>query len=191
MNKSSSRFIFKPAVESQRKLIHGWLKQDYIREWIHGQGLQNTLIGLETFFQHQAQGNALNHNSVITQHWIGYDDNKPFVYLLTSNVFKNTANEYAKHSELDGLAITLDIFISDTDYLGKGLACTVIKEFLRSQFSDVSEIFIDPEKNNKRATHVYQKVGFHIVGEFIASWHPVPHHIMKLDMKTLLLKDIS
>ncbi|HEX4044966.1 MAG TPA: GNAT family N-acetyltransferase [Gammaproteobacteria bacterium] len=116
---------------------------------------------------------------------MGYDGDKPFVYLLTSNVFKNTADAYAKYSELDGLAITLDIFIGDTEYVGKGLASIVIKEFLLSQFSDISEVFIDPEQSNARAAHVYQKVGFCIVGEFIAPWHPVPHHIMKLDMKNL------
>ncbi len=185
MSKSSFRFTFKPAVESQRELIHQWLQQDYISKWIHGQGLQNTLSGLEKFFQYQADGKGLDRKSKITQHWIGYDGNKPFVYLLTSNVFKNPTDEYSKYSELDGLAITLDIFIGDTQYLGKGLASVVIKEFLMSQFSDISEVFIDPEKNNERATHVYQKTGFRIMGEFIAAWHPVPHHIMKLDMKNL------
>lgn len=185
MNKSLFRFTFKPAVESQRELIHHWLQQDYISEWIHGQGLQNTLTGLEKFFQYQAKGKGLDRQAEITQHWIGYDGNKPFVYLLTSNVFKNAADAYAKYSELDGLAITLDIFIGDTEYVGKGLASTVIKEFLLSQFSDISEVFIDPEQSNARAAHVYQNVGFCIVGEFIAPWHPVPHHIMKLDMKNM------
>jgi len=185
MNKSLFRFTFKPAIESQRELIHQWLRQDYIHEWIHGQGLQNTLSGLEKFFQYQAKGKGLDRQSELTQHWIGCDDDKPFVYLLTSNVFKNTADSYAKYSELDGLAITLDIFIGDTEYVGKGFASTVIKEFLLSQFSDISEVFIDPEKGNVKATHVYQKVGFRVVGEFIAPWHPVPHHIMKLDMKNL------
>lgn len=183
MNKSPFRFTFKPAVESQRGLIFGWLQQDYISKWIHGQGLQNTLNGLEKFFQYQAEGRGLDRESQITQHWIGYDGDIPFVYLLTSNVFKNTDDEYAKYCELEGLAITLDIFIGNTEYLGKGLATTVIKEFLLSQFSDISEVFIDPEKSNVKAIRVYQKVGFRIVGEFIAAWHPVPHHVMKLDMK--------
>lgn len=65
------------------------------------------------------------------------------------------------------------------------LPSIVIKEFLLSKFSDVSEVFIDPEKTNEKAVHVYLKVGFRIMGEFIAAWHPVPHHIMKLDMKNL------
>jgi ribosomal protein S18 acetylase RimI-like enzyme len=185
MNKSQFRFTFKPAVESQRELIHQWLQQDYISEWIHGQGLQNTLTGLEKFFQYRAKGKGLDRQSEITQHWVGYDGDIPLVYLLTSNVFKNTDDAYAKYSVLDGLAITLDIFIINTEYLGKGFGSTVIKEFLLSQFSDVSEVFIDPEKKNARAAHVYQKVGFKIVGEFIAAWHPVPHYIMRLDMREL------
>lgn len=185
MNKSPFRFEFKPAIKSQRELIHSWLQQDYIREWIHGQGLKNTLTGLDKFFQYRSEGKGLDRETDITQHWIGYDGDKPFIYLLTSNVLKNSGDEYTQYCEMDGLAITLDMFIVDTDYLGKGLASIAIKEFLLSQFSDVSEVFIDPEQRNERATHVYQKAGFKIIGEFIASWHPVPHYRMKLNIKSL------
>jgi RimJ/RimL family protein N-acetyltransferase len=47
------------------------------------------------------------------------------------------------------------------------------------------KVLIDPETSNTRAIHVYKKVGFKITGEFIASWHPVPHYQMELDMDTL------
>lgn len=177
----SPKFTFKHAVESQRDLIHRWLQQDYIREWIHGKGLQNTLTGLEKFFQYQAEGRNLDYQSNITHHWIGYDGDKPFVYLLTSNILKNTNDEYMQYCKTDGLAITLDIFIGDPNYVGKGLAVSVIRQFLLSQFPDVSEVFIDPEKTNERAVHVYQKAGFRIFGEFIAAWHPVPHYRMRLE----------
>lgn len=187
MNKLPFRFTFKHAVTSQRELIHQWLQQDYIREWIHGQGLQNTLTGLEKFFLYQTEGKDLGRHCDITQHWVGYDGDKPFVYLLTSNILKKSDNDYAPYCELEGFAITLDMFIVDPAYIGKGLAATVIKEFLLSQFADVSEVFIDPEKSNTRAAHVYQKAGFRVVGDFIAPWHPVPHHIMKLEIKNLSL----
>lgn len=180
MNKATFRFNFKPALEVQRELIHAWLEQDYVSQWIHGSGLQDTLNGLEKFFQYQAEGRDLGRQCEITQHWIGYDGDHAFVYLLSSNVFKNEASDYARYSQSDGLAITLDIFIGNPSYVGKGLATQIIKEFLASQFSDVAEVFIDPEKANERAVHVYQKAGFHIVGEFLADWHPVPHYIMRL-----------
>lgn len=174
-------FNFKPAQVSQRELIHNWLKQDYISEWIHGVGLKNTLNGLEKFFQYCSEGKSINRQMNITQHWIGYDGDIPFVYLLTSNVFKNEDNEYAKYSNTNGPIITLDIFIGNKDYVGKGFAAHVIKEFLQCEFSDVTEVFIDPEQCNNKAIHVYEKVGFKKVGEFIAAWHKVPHYIMKLN----------
>lgn len=82
MSKLPFRFTFKPPVESQRELIHKWLRQDYISQWIHGEGLQNTLTGLEKFYQYQAEGKELGRKTEITQHWVGYDGDKPFVYLL-------------------------------------------------------------------------------------------------------------
>lgn len=176
------RFTFRPVMASQQTLVHEWLKQAYIQEWIHGAGLQNTLTGLAKFIQHYAIEPHIDRTSDLTQHWIGYDGDHPFVYLLTSNVPEDENSEYARLRETDGLAITLDIFICDPQYLGKGLATQVIKEFLMSQFADISEVFIDPEQRNAKAVHVYQKTGFQIVGDFIASWHPVPHYIMKLDM---------
>ena len=62
----------------------------------------------------------------------------------------------------------------------------MIREFLINHFSNVKRVLIDPEATNKRAIHVYQKVGFKIIGEFIASWHPVTHYQMELYMKDLL-----
>lgn len=181
------RFTFKPVVESQQEMIHKWLQQDYIKEWIHGQGLQNTLTGLTKFIQLYKETQAIDRHSPITQHWIGYEEDKPLVYLLTSNTLKDEESDYSKHRETEGLAITLDIFICDKEYLGKGLATQIIREFLLSQFSDVTEVFIDPEQTNKKAVHVYQKAGFKIIDEYIAPWHPVPHYMMKLNLKEQIL----
>ncbi len=164
-----SEFNFSPAEPSQISMIHKWLQQDHIKEWIHGTGLQNTLNGLEKFFQGE--------NSTI--YWIGYHQDTPFAFLITSP------------EESD--AITLDLFICDPNYLGKGFAVPMIRNFLTNQFSNVTKVLIDPEATNARAIHVYQKAGFKIIGEFIASWHPVPHYQMELYMKDLLnsKKDIG
>ena len=61
----------------------------------------------------------------------------------------------------------------------------MIKEFLLSEFPDVEEVLIDPEASNSRAVHVYEKVGFNILGEFIPSHSPHPHYMMRLDMSRL------
>ncbi len=164
-NKKISRkinFRFAFAKSSQWSLIHQWLEQKHIKDWLHGEGLQNTLNGLEKFF----------HGTSNTTYWISYDKEIPFAFLITS-------------PEGDD-AITLDLFICDLNYLGKGLAVPMIQEFLINQFPNVKKVMIDPEASNERAIHVYQKVGFKIVGEFNASWHPVPHYQMELYMKDLL-----
>jgi RimJ/RimL family protein N-acetyltransferase len=155
-------FHFAFAKAAQRSLIHRWLEQKHVAEWIHGAGLQNTLKGLERFFQGTSD----------TTYWIAYDKEIPFAFLITFPKEEDT--------------ITLDLFICDLNYLGKGLAVPMIREFLMSQFPNVKKVLIDPEASNSRAIHVYQKVGFKIVGEFIASWHPVPHYQMELYMKDLL-----
>ena len=59
----------------------------------------------------------------------------------------------------------------------------MIREFLVAHFPNIKRISIDSEVNNIRAIHVYQKVGFKIVGEFAASW---PHYQMELGMENLL-----
>jgi len=159
------RFIL--AQPTQRSLIHQWLDQKYIKEWIHGIGLQNTLNGLEKFFQGISD----------TSYWIGYDRDIPFAFLITSPEGKD--------------AITLDLFICNLNYLGKNLSVPMIQEFLITHFSHVKRVLIDPEVTNTRAIHVYQKVGFKIISEFIASWHPVPHYQMELQMEDLLIKVLT
>jgi predicted GNAT family acetyltransferase len=157
-----SELRFSPAEESQISLIHGWLKQDHINEWMHGVGLQNTLNGLDKFFRGESN----------TTYWVGYHKGSPFAFLITSPEGSD--------------ATTLDLFICDLNYLGKGLAVPMIREFLTSRFPNVKKVLIDPEATNERAIHVYQKAGFKIIGEFIASWHPVPHYQMELYMEDLL-----
>lgn len=159
------KFSFKPAEAKDRSLVHQWLLQPHIAEWMHGIGLQSTLSGLEKFLQ----------NEILTTYWIGYENAAPFAFLITSPEGEE--------------AITLDLFICDLSYLGKGLAVSMIREFLSTHFSNMKRVLIDPEATNQRAIHVYQKVGFKIVGEFIASWHPVPHYQMELHMKDLLMTD--
>jgi RimJ/RimL family protein N-acetyltransferase len=62
----------------------------------------------------------------------------------------------------------------------------MIQSFLITHFSDVKDVLISPEATNTRAIHVYEKAGFKKVGDFIASWHPVPHHMMHLSMSDIL-----
>lgn len=169
------QFQFRLATNADRELIHTWLGQEHIKEWFPGEASKNTVEDLDQFFVGPS----------IFKHWIAYEGETPFAYLLTSEVVKSipTHDIYAKWCLEEGEAITLDMFMCNLDYLGKGLAVKMIHDFLKSQFPKVTEVFIDPEVANARAVHVYKKAGFEVFGEFNASWHPVPHYRMRLSTK--------
>ena len=167
-------FTFTIAQSTEHHLIQRWVQQPHIREWLHGEGLCNTLLSLVQSFDGPSE----------SQHWIAYDDDTPFGYLLTSE--RDLQDEALSAIEFSGdKAISLDVFIGEPTYLGRGVGTQMLGEFLRflqTQWPDLSDVLIDPEVENARAVHVYQKLGFQIVDTFIASWHPVPHYLMHLDM---------
>lgn len=170
----NKQFHFKHVDRAHRSLIHAWLKTPHVAEWFYGQGLENTLRHLDAFLKGEAE----------MQYWLAFDKDRPFAFLITSEV-KKPKDAIARWCKEEGDAITLDMLIGDLDYLGKGLSPLVIREFLISQFPRVAEVLIDPEASNSKAVHVYKKAGFEIVGEFIPSHSPHPHYMMRLSMKKL------
>ncbi len=164
----SFRFSFNLLDKSQHALVLQWIQQPHINEWLHGDGLNNTINDIEQF---------LNNGKPWATHWIAYDKEVPFAYLITSDIEKS--KEYPEGAK------TLDLFICNVDYIGKGLSVQMIHEFILSQFIDDKIVLIDPEISNQRAVHVYKKAGFEIIDEFIAAWHPVPHYKMQLNIDEL------
>lgn len=162
-------FTFERANPADRPTIERWLMRPHIADWIHGEGLRNTLTSLKDSFESTSD----------VRHIIAYDGDTRFGYLLTSDI--DQRDEWVSSIEFSGdRAISLDVFIGETDYLGKGFGTRMITEFLKSHHVNVSDVLIDPEVKNSRAIHVYQKIGFRIVDTFTASWHPVPHYLMHL-----------
>ena len=168
---------FSRAEEKYESLILEWLHKPHVNEWYHGQGLQNTIEGLRRF----VTGNQPRFDA-----WIAFCDGKPFGYLMTSVVEENEAHsdsQYAKWVEPGKKMYTLDLLIGDTEFLGKGLSTPMIKQFIQEILSDADIVFIDPEASNEKAIHVYERAGFEKLEQFVASWHPVSHWLMKLNAK--------
>lgn len=167
-------FNFKPVDANHRALIHDWLTQPHVSQWFYGEGLANTIKYLDEFLNGASQ----------SKYWLAFDLQHPFAFFITSTVCK-PEDELTHWCSQEGHAITLDMLIGDANYLGKGIAPALIQEFLCTQFPQATEVLIDPEATNSRAIHVYKKAGFIILGEFIPSYSPHSHYMMRLNMNTL------
>ncbi len=169
------KFFYRNITEKDIFKIKHWLNLPYISEWIHGDGLQSTLNGIDRCVK------GIEHPN---RYWLASEDKEDFAFLIAGvvdqkeDIFKSISFEGDK-------AVSLDIFICNEIFLGKGLGHYLICDFLLRNFPDASDFVIDPEKTNKRAIHVYKKVGFRKKTEFIASWYPVPHLMMHVTRKKL------
>ena len=121
---SKFRFSFKHVEKKDQALILSWLEKPHVAEWFYGQGLQNTKDHLEEICRGKSE-------TKMWQYWIGYDRDRPFAFFITSLVQKPN-DEISRWCKESGEAITLDMLIGNTDYLGKGLACHSEKQILFS-----------------------------------------------------------
>lgn len=171
MNKP--KITFSPLQAKQEKMVHEWLHKPHVNEWFHGVGLQNTIQGIAAFISGKERRFYA---------WVAYFDGIPFGFLMTFEIndfsFEGLDPHLAKWVEKGKNSITLDLLIGETVYLGKGLAATMIEEFMRQIYPTIDVVFIDPEARNLKAIHVYEKAGFKKIDEFTARWHPVPHVLM-------------
>jgi len=66
--------------------------------------------------------------------------------------------------EIEGLPqnmASLDVFIGEEDYFGKGLGPTIMKQFLKEKVDPFYDAcFVDPDTINVQAIRAYEKAGF-------------------------------
>ncbi|MGB0934774.1 MAG: GNAT family N-acetyltransferase [Alphaproteobacteria bacterium] len=165
-----SELTFSHLTASYKDLVVSWLHKPHVAEWFHGDGLNSTLNSIEQYLAGKAD---------LYDHWLGFCDGVPFAFLMTSLIEPDPEDHLNKWHDPNQKAMTLDLLIGEENYLGKGLSVPMIQQFITQHLSDADVVFIDPEATNTKAIHVYQKAGFVKVDEFIASWHPVPHWLMR------------
>lgn len=174
----SNHIEFHALKAEQIDLVTTWLRLPHVSKWYHGEGLQNTLKGLKNF---------VNRTDPHFDAWVGYYDETPFAFVMSYGLDQDDRNDpdchQAKWLESGKPTIGIDLLIGDTAYLGKGLSGPLITSFLDQVHPKDELVFIDPEATNTKAIHVYEKVGFEVIDDFIASWHPVPHKLMRLRRK--------
>ena len=154
-------FSFRRAELNDDGLISRWFHSPHVSE-----------------FWGDAPANIRDFRSAMTgvcalfNYWIGRDDTIPFCLLITTDATRDTPEHLAPFLPETGEAWTLDVLIGPPEYVGRGIATQMLESFLshiQYQNRALRTVLIDPEANNSRAIHVYEKAGFQLVSEFVPS----------------------
>lgn len=174
----TEKITFKHPEKKDLNLILAWFNKPHVREFFDDPETEKTIPDLKNYLA--------NKPHFIT-HWVGYYDQKPFAYLLTSEVKEGENTIYSKWGEKLGSTYTLDLLIGEEKFLGKGLSHLLIKKFIHDQLPHASAVLIDPEVRNTKAIHCYEKAGFIKVEKFLPEVGKfgagIPHVLMKLNLK--------
>ena len=156
---------FERATLQHQDIIFKWLGEPHMMDfWDNSQAHKDDILNfIHGKKQHYFYGTTL--------YWISFIDQEPFSFLLSDvlETDQDLSPLQRNHMSPSGRTITLDFGIGSTHYLGLGLAAETLKAFVDFYKTSVDPLadtfFIDPDENNPRATHVYQKAGFERVGD--------------------------
>jgi RimJ/RimL family protein N-acetyltransferase len=157
---------FEKAAEKHKELIFNWLEEPHMIEFWdntqeHKDDIMNFIHGRK---QHYFYGT--------TQYWIGLIDDEPFCFLLSDRLeaAQELPDLYKTYLSKTGHTMAIDFGIGNKNRLGQGLASPTLEAFVIFYHKHIDPkadtFFIDPDENNPRAKHVYQKAGFKEVGEY-------------------------
>lgn len=160
------KITFKVAAKEDEKMIFSWLSEPHMIEfWDNSQEHKEDISN----FIH---GGKQRYLAGTTKYFIGLIDNMPFAFILgdMANDDQNLPAIQKDSMSKFGHTIFVDFGIGNKDYIGKGLASKTLEEFILYYQANIDSkadtFFIDPDENNPRAKHVYEKAGFKHVGEY-------------------------
>lgn len=163
---------FCKACESVLPTLKEWFQKPYIQEyWGTDDNTWNNLFN-----------NIVYGEKDLFDYWIASYKKEPYALLVTTDAKEGAPEHLLPYVEQIGNTLTLDVMIGNEKFLGKGLAAKTITSFFDYLGTDVSAVLIDPEINNKKAIHVYQKAGFSIVSKFVpieGEFRDKEHYLMK------------
>ena len=159
---------FKKVTHEHQKIIFDWLQEPHMLEfWDNSQEHKDDILN---FINGRIEPS--NYFNGIFTYWIGYLDDQPFSFILTSEVVPTEDLPPLLHEHLSqtGKTCGLDFGIGNKDFIGKGLASATLIAFTdffhKSIDPETDTFYIDPNDDNPRAHHVYEKAGFNLVGTY-------------------------
>jgi RimJ/RimL family protein N-acetyltransferase len=150
---------FKTLTPEDGSLLHEWLQLPQVRAF-WDDGLRTVAAVKDYYFQA---------NGVLR--FLFYLNEEAAGYIQTYHI--GPEDLYAAFTLPAKENRGLDFFIGNEKFLNQGLAGLILKEFILKHCSGAARIIVDPEPRNKKAIHVYEKLGFRKLGGFKrgATWH--------------------
>lgn len=177
---------FEKASISHITLIFSWLTEPHMMEfWDNSPEHKEDILN----FIHNKQQTYF---AGTTQYWVGFSDAEPYAFIL-SDVLKKEQTDLSETHRANmsktGHTVSLDFGIGNKEYLGRGLGASTLLAFIRF-YTDRIDVradtfFIDPDENNRRAIHVYNKAGFTNTGHY-----NVTQGIFRQSNNVLMLKRV-
>lgn len=165
---------FRPLLLGDLPLMHTWLNEPHVHEW-YDKDKQNTLEEITSRYGPKIK------KEKPTDCYIVLYENKPVGYIQTYRV--NNWPEFGKYVKVDDNTASVDLFIGDISYVGKGFGSFMLKQFLNKiVFADanINSCIIDPEPDNIRAIKTYEKVGFKYIKTVQIPKEPNPTYVMEI-----------
>lgn len=166
----SDQIYFEKATLAHEETIFKWLAEPHMQEfWDNTPEHKNDILNF-------IYGRKQHYFAGTTMYWVALINAQPFAFILSDEILPvetDLPHIYREHLSKTGRTISLDFGIGNKDFLGKGLAATTLMQFTtfyQKQIDPLADVFlIDPDENNPRALHVYEKAGFKLVGNYVPS----------------------
>ncbi|CEK10548.1 GNAT family N-acetyltransferase [Legionella hackeliae] len=143
--------LFKQLSNSDIPTLHGWLQLPHVREfWDDGHRKQR-----------QVKQYYLKYDGVLR--FMVMIGGEPVGYIQRYSIDKK--HPFWKYTQSYPSA-GIDLFIGNTQFLGKGWAVKILASFIKHYCSTAAEIIVDPEKTNHKAIRSYSRLGFQNLAEF-------------------------
>jgi len=179
---------FKKVSLAEKNLIFEWLDLPHIREfWDNSQAHRDDIIN----FMEGRQSPSPYFDGIF-DYWVGYIDQIPYCFLMTSEYVDTPTlpDTHRQRLSKSGKTFSIDFCIGNCVYLGKGFAALTLEAFMQFMQQnidpEINRFFIDPNINNPRAIHVYEKAGFRQIATFKVEDGFFKNHTSVLMVKNLL-----
>lgn len=140
---------------SDLPLMHTWLNSPHVHEW-YDKDKNNSIEEVTNRYAPKIKGEKP------TDCYLALFKGEPFGYLQTYKV--NDWPEFGNYIGYDDFTASVDLFIGEADFIGRGLGSKMLEAFLLqvvfAEDTNVETCVIGPEPANTRAIHTYEKVGF-------------------------------